>query len=90
LSTFFVTFLAHNFPVALAADAKEAKKMKKIKMKEAKKKDNERKEREKTGREHWTGRQWAAHNAACASGRNPFDAAGTPPYRTALTKKSSR
>ena len=49
--------------------------MEKIKMKEAKKKDKEREEREKTGREHWISRQWAAHNAACASGKKPCDAA---------------
>ena len=64
--------------------------MEKIKKKEAKKKDKEREEREKTGRGHWTRLQWSAHNAACASDKKPFDAAGTPPYRTALTKKSSR
>ena len=76
--------LLTTFPVALAADAKEAKRKERMRMKDAKKKEKEKEVREKTGRGHWTKRDWAAHNAAVASGKKPFDAAGTAPYRTAL------
>jgi len=70
------------FPVALAADAKEAQRKEKKRMKDAKKKEKDKKVREKTGREHWTKKDWAAHNESLAIGKHPFDAGGTAPSRT--------
>ena len=66
-------------PLTAAAKAKEVKQAAAAaaRKKEKQEKDKERKIGQKAGWEHWTKPEWAAHNAAVASGKNAFDPAGS-------------